>query len=77
MEDLRDLHKIAAHNDYMFSIDLKDGYFHIPIKPDHWKYFGLRFEEKVYLCTALPFGFAPAPVIFTKVVRVIVKHMRD
>ncbi len=36
MEDLRDLHKIARPGDYMFAIDLKDGYFHIPLKPEHW-----------------------------------------
>ncbi len=40
MEDLKDLHKIAHPRDFMFSIDLKDGYFHIPLRPDTWKFFG-------------------------------------
>ena len=44
MEDLRDLYKIAKPGDYMFTIDLKNGYFHIPLKPDEWKYFGVEFE---------------------------------
>ncbi len=43
MEDLASLHKIALPGDYIFSIDLKDGYFHVPIKPEHWKYFGFRY----------------------------------
>ena len=45
MEDFSSLHKIALPNDYMFSIDLKNGYFHVPIKPEHWQYFGMDFEE--------------------------------
>ncbi len=46
MEDLRDLHRIAVPGDFMFAVDLKDGYFHIPLKPGHWKYFGLAFDNK-------------------------------
>ena len=76
MEDLSDLHKIALPGDYMFSIDLKDGYFHVPLKPAHWKYFGFRFEEDTYVCTALPFGFAAAPIVFSKTMRELVKYWR-
>ena len=29
------------------------------------------------MCTALPFGFAAAPIVFSKVMREIVKYMRS
>ncbi len=77
MEDLTDLHKIALPGDFMFSIDLKNGYFHIPIKPEHWKYFGMQFDDETYMCTALPFGFSAAPVVFSKVMRELVKWWRS
>ena len=77
MEDLASLHKIALPGDYMFSIDLKDGYFHVPIKPEHWKYFGFRYDGYTYVCTALPFGFAAAPIVFSKTIRELVKYWRS
>ncbi len=29
------------------------------------------------MCSALPFGFAAAPVVFSKVMRELVKHLRS
>lgn len=76
-EDLRDLPNIAQPNDYMFSIDLTDGYFHVPLKPEHWTYLGFECCHSTYVCTCLPFGLSPAPAVFSKVMREIVGHLRS
>ena len=64
----------------MFSFDLKSGYHHIDIFPDHRKF--LRFAWKIdgvtryFSFQVLPFGLSSAPYIFTKCIRPLVKHWR-
>ena len=37
----------------------------------------MEYDGKTYACTALPFGFAAAPIVFSKVMRELVKYMRS
>ena len=37
----------------------------------------MEYDGKTYICTALPFGFAAAPIVFSKVMRELVKYMRS
>ena len=55
----------------MFSLDLKDAYFQIPIYPASRKYLRLEFWDTVFQFRALPFGTSTAPWLFTKVVGVV------
>ena len=55
--------------DYAASIDLQDAYFHILIHPRHRKWLRFSWNGRVFQFRALPFGLAPAPWIFSKVVR--------
>lgn len=63
-----------------FVFDLKSGYHHIDIFPNHQKYLGFswKFGEtiKYFVFTVLPFGLSSAGYIFTKVVRPLVAHWR-
>ena len=52
---------------WVFSLDLKDAYFHIPIHPSSRKFLRICFLGKVYQFRALPFGLSSAPWLFTKV----------
>ncbi len=47
--------------DWFFSLDLKDAYFHIQIAPHHRQFLRLSFEWVSYQYTILPFGLSPAP----------------
>lgn len=64
----------------MFKFDLKSGYHHIDIHPDHQIYPGFSWEFdyqiKYFVFTALPFGLSLAPYIFTKMLRPLVKRWR-
>ena len=66
---------------FMYKFDIKHGYHHIDIKPEHQKYLGFAWEinEKVryFVFTVLPFGLTSALFIFTKTMRVLVKHWRE
>ena len=79
-EDWRVLLSYVNKGDYLFSFDLKSGYHHIDIFPDHQTFLGFSwvFSGTVrYFCfSVLPFGLSSAPYIFTKCLRPLVKFWR-
>ena len=80
-EDWRVLLSYVNKGDYLFSFDLKSGYHHIDIFPDHQTFLGFSwvFSGTVrYFCFAsLPFGLSSAPYVFTKCLRPLVKFWRS
>lgn len=67
---------------YMFTFDLKSGYHHVDIYPDHQSYLGFSWTfrgskiTKYFKFTVLPFGLSTAPHIFTKLLKPLLKHWR-
>ena len=68
MESVQSVWTQLIPENHMFSIDLTDAYFHIPIHPESRKYLRILFRGKVYQFRALPFGLSTASYIFTQVV---------
>ena len=66
--------------DFFFKVDLKSGYHHLDILESNQKYLGFSWIiegiERFFVFTLLVFGLASAPFIFTKVVRVLIRHWR-
>ena len=62
----------------MFKFDIKQGYHHIDIYKPHqkWEIEGGGCETCYFVFTVLPFGLTSALLIFTKVMRCLVKHWR-
>ena len=58
---------------WTISIDLKDGYWHIPIAPSKRPFLGFRYRGQDWQFRAMPFGLNVAPRAFTKVMCHIVK----
>ena len=79
-EDIRCVRDLFEKGDYFFKFDIKSGYHHINILEAHQKYlaFAWDFEgvTKYFVFTALVFGLASAPFVFTKVVKVLIKYWR-
>ena len=48
-------------------IDIAHAYRNIPVHPDDWHLLGMKWEDNIYIDTALPFGLRSAPKIFTAV----------
>jgi len=63
--------------DWTTSIDLKDAYFHVPIFKPHRKYLRFAILERTYQFKTLPFGLAPAPQVFTSMIKVLVTWGRS
>ncbi|VDI71134.1 Hypothetical predicted protein [Mytilus galloprovincialis] len=82
-EDAVEASHMFEKGDYLFTYDLRSAYHHIEIFEDHKTYLGFSWfheHEKVtkyYVFNVLPFGISTAGYIFTKVVRCIVKYLRD
>lgn len=59
-----DLHTTMLLGDYLFCFDLKSGYHHVDIAPEHCKYLGFAWGEgeqrRFHEFTVLPFGLSTA-----------------
>ena len=67
---------------FFIKFDLKSGYHHLDIFPEHQPYLGFSWvtpdmDIKFFMFTVLPFGLSSAPYIFTKLFRPLVKHWRS
>ena len=67
---------------YFTAFDLKSGYHHLDIFPEHQPFLGFSWvmpdgEPSFFMFTVLPFGLSSAPYIFTKLLRPLVKHWRS
>ncbi|CAJ0931053.1 unnamed protein product [Ranitomeya imitator] len=66
MESLRSVISSMERGEFLASIDIKDAYLHIPIFPPHQRFLRFAIREDHFQFTALPFGLATAPRVFTK-----------
>lgn len=77
MEDHRTAMTLINHNEFLAKIDLKEAYLLVPIDPNHRKYLRFQYKNNLYEFNALPYGLSSAPYIFTKIMRVVVAHLRE
>ena len=71
METQRAIRKALTKGEWVTSIDLKDAYFHVPIKDQAKKFLRFTVRETVYQFQALPFGLTTAPKEFTRVTAIL------
>jgi len=76
MEDIRKVRPLLQTGDWMTSIDLKDGFHHIPVHPRDQQHLGMCWKGKIYTWTHLPFGLSASPYIFCKVLRETITILR-
>lgn len=62
--EVLNLSKNFCQNTFFCKLDLKNGYYHIPLNPEHRKYFGFCFERQYYVFNVLSFGYKSAPDFF-------------
>ena len=65
---IQTLHK----GNWLASLDLKDAYFHVPIRNQHRPYLRFAFQDRIFQFNVLPFGISTAPRVFTKVLAPLV-----
>lgn len=59
------------------SFDFSDAYYSCSVFPPHRKYLRFFFEGILYEFTCLPNGLSSAPRFFTKIVKVVLSHLRE
>ena len=80
-EDIRTIRDLFQTDNYFFKCDIKQGYHHFDILESHQKYLGFAWEIdgklRFFVFTVLVFSLTTAPFLFTKVIRVLIKHWRS
>ena len=77
MESLNDAIHLMTEGCFFGSIDLKDAYFSINIREKSRKFFRFRFNNILYQFIGLPQGYKYSPRIFTKVMLLALKILRN
>ncbi len=75
-ERLADVTQYLQQDHWFVLTDLKSGYHHVPIHPDHWR-IGIKFEGQVFAYTHMPFGEASAPGNFTTLMEEVCTPLRQ
>ena len=70
MEEMFLLKEMFLPGDKMCKIDLKDAYFVIPLPVKSRKYVRFQWKALLYEFCCLCFGISPAPLDFTKLLKV-------
>jgi hypothetical protein len=77
MEGVSTLTDLISKNDYAISFDLKDAYNHVPVHPSMHPLLGLAWRGKCCTCVGMPFGLNDAPRVFTMIMRVAFRIIRE
>ncbi|RCN45655.1 hypothetical protein ANCCAN_08312 [Ancylostoma caninum] len=75
-EDISKAWDMLRSSRFLCAFDLKSGYHHVSVHPEFRKFFGFCWRNKFYTFNVLPFGFAPAPYIFTKIFKPLLANWR-
>lgn len=77
METLPSFALELQEGDRLMSWDVKSGYRHMYLHPDMRDFFIFRYAGCYYRCIALPFGWGRSALWFTKMMRPIVRFLRQ
>ena len=76
MDSINDIIIMIQPGDYFVSVDLSDAYYCIAMHLLSMPFLTFVFLNIYYQFTCLPQGLSSAPRIFTKVMRVVLSHLR-
>lgn len=76
MENLESVRFLVRKGDWLEKVDLKDAYFTVAVKESHHKYLRFRWKGCVFEFNCMAFGLAPAPRIFTKILKTVMAFLR-
>ena len=76
MEGMYLIKGLLQEHNFLIKIDLKDAYFGIPLDKSSRKYIRFWWEENLYEFLCLCFGLGPAPLIFTKLLKIPIALLR-
>ena len=75
-EDINTVIDYVQPHDQLITLDIKNGYHHIPVALEHQQYLGISFQGRYFVWQVLPFGLSSSPYFFCKTVRPIIQYLR-
>ena len=75
MLTLKEVKLLLPRGYWTVSVDLQDGYWHIPVTPRKRPFLGFRYRGQDWQFRAMPFGLNIAPRTFTKVMTQVTKEL--
>ena len=75
-EDIEAVCDPVQSGDNLLTLDLQNGFYHIPVKAAHRKFLGIQWKGRYYTFNVLPFGANFSPYYFCKVVWCVVQYLR-
>lgn len=76
-ESLANLADMTRPDLVMFKLDLKAGFHHLDITPEHQQFLGFTWKNTDYVFRSLPFGLSSAPHAFTMLTRALATRWRS
>ena len=77
MDNAARVAEISWINAYLFKMDHKNGYFHVPLHKNSRKYFGVFWKGIYYVLTVLPFGWKSSPLIYHSITEAANMYIRS
>jgi hypothetical protein len=77
MEVVPTLKDIIEKNKYAIMFDLKEAYNHVPVHHSMKNILGRCWREEAYRFVGMPFGLNNAPRVYTKIMKHVVKIIRE
>eukprot|EP00873_Tetraselmis_striata_P001952 jgi/Tetstr1/422216/TSEL_013068.t1 len=76
METLLGVRHLIKKGDYMFSLDLQDGFYALGIAEADRDYFTVDVRGQLYRLAGLPMGWSFSPYYFVTLTQVFITHLR-
>ena len=76
MESLQSLKTLLQKTEHMYKLDLKDAYLCVPLSQGHRKRVMFWWEGTMYQFLCLCFGYASAPYVFKKLLKIFMALLR-
>jgi Reverse transcriptase (RNA-dependent DNA polymerase)/DNA N-6-adenine-methyltransferase (Dam) len=76
MESLKMACTLINRGDYLTSIDLADAFLHVLVHQSSRRYLQFAWDGRLFQFRVLPFGLSLSPMVFTKVVRPVLRWAR-
>ena len=77
MDNVVKVAEVSWKDAYFFKLDHKNGYQHVPLHRDSWKFFGIFWKGKYYVFTVLPFGWKSSPVVYHTLTEAVAMYLRS
>ena len=77
MHTVKDVFRIIQSGDWAVCLDLKDAYFHVSVHARFRRFLQFIWRGVTYQYTALPFGLASSPRVFTRITKPVSQYLRS